>query len=146
MMTLVRWQPSRFGNIHREIDRFFHNSWFRRSEQSSSPEWRPATDVVESEDAWTLTMDLPGVSREAIKVGIEQDTLTIEGERARGDSEHIGDDRWAERLCGGFRRRFTLPEGTNAEGITAECRDGVLTVTLPKAEPSKPREITVEVG
>ena len=145
-MTLVRWQPKEIGSIHSEIDRLSGNAWPRRNGGSESPVWRPAADVSESEDAWTLTLDLPGVSREAIKVSIEQGVLTIEGEKTRKESEIPGDDRWSERLHGSFRRRFTLPEGADPGKVSADYKDGVLTVTLPKAEVSRPREIAVEIG
>ncbi|MBI3912410.1 MAG: Hsp20/alpha crystallin family protein [Armatimonadetes bacterium] len=104
--------------------------------------WRPATDIWEDERALTLALDLPGVERESLDVQVKGDTLTIRGERPFERPEGVS-YLHRERPQGQFVRSFTLGVPIQAEEITASYRDGVLTVTLPKAEAVRPRKITV---
>jgi HSP20 family protein len=106
--------------------------------------WTPTCDVREDKEHLTITLDLPGVKPEDVKISLENQVLTIRGER-RQVSEQT-DERWHryERSYGSFERSFTLPTTVDAERIQATTEHGVLNITLPKVERAKPREIPVK--
>jgi HSP20 family protein len=105
--------------------------------------WMPPVDIVETVDKdIVVRVDLPEMKREDIKVGFENNVLTIEGERKPVENERETFHR-VERGHGAFRRSFTLPAQTDATRISAEYKDGVLTITLPRREESRPRQIQV---
>ncbi|MBD2857676.1 Hsp20/alpha crystallin family protein [Spongiibacter sp. KMU-158] len=102
-------------------------AWLSKAGQ---PEWRPAVDVVESESAWLLSMDVPGVAKEAIEITVEERILTVKTER----SIDYGEQRQAvrERRAGQVSRQFRLPETVDAQNIEARVENGVLSLALPK--------------
>ena len=105
--------------------------------------WIPAVDVVESGDHFVLRADLPGVAEEDVKIELEDSVLTISGER-KSERETSGDGfRRVERATGSFRRSLTLPEGVDADAITAGYDRGVLEIRIPKPEQRKPRRIEI---
>jgi HSP20 family protein len=105
--------------------------------------WMPPADIVETADKdIVVRVDLPDLKREDIRVGFENNVLTVEGERKRTEDERETYHR-VERGHGAFRRSFTLPATTDAARIAAEYKDGVLTITLPRREESRPRQIEV---
>ena len=136
-MTLTRWNPVR-DLASLEIDglnRMFEGVF------SAAGAWAPAVDVSETPGKdLVLHADLPGLKREDIKLTFENDVLTIEGERALAPVEQY---HRQERGFGSFRRSFTLPQTVDASRVTAAYQDGVLTVTLPRREESRPRQIQV---
>ncbi len=155
-MAIMRWRqpelptfPSDILNIQREINRMF-DSFFRGSreeeEQSLLPSaWTPATDIAEHDDEYVVRLELPGVKKEDVKITMRENVLTIQGEKRQeketgGESHHR-----VERVYGSFQRSFTLPTTVKADKIDAEYKDGVLNVTLPKAEEAKPKQIEVKV-
>lgn len=103
-------------------------------------------DLVEAEDHYLLKADLPGMSEDDVNIEVENSLLTVSGER-RADHEHT-EKGWyrVERAFGRFQRQMTLPEGVNPEGVTAEFRQGVLSVRIPKPEQVKPRRIAIGKG
>ena len=105
---------------------------------------RPALNVAESEQSFTITAELPGVAKEDVSLTIENGVLTIAGEKKR-ETEHK-DKAWhrIERVYGSFQRSLTLPKGVNGEQADATFKDGVLTVVLPKSEQAKPRTLKVK--
>ncbi len=103
--------------------------------------WRPAFDIVETGEAFTLRGDIPGLAPEDFEVKVEQGILALRGERKL--EEHEANGRY-ERAYGKFVRRFRLPEGIDAEGIQAKYEYGVLELTLPKTEPAGVRLIPVQ--
>ena len=107
--------------------------------------WTPALDISETEAGYTLVVDLPGVAADSLTIGVERGVLTLKGERAAvaGDGR-----RWhrAERGTGAFVRQVTLPTHVDTARISATLEHGVLTVTLPKAESAKPRQIPITVS
>ncbi len=108
--------------------------------------WAPALDLHEGPNQFTATVELPGLSKENIAVSVHQVVLSISGERAEEkDLANAGFYR-AERSTGRFHRAVALPKAVNVEAITATYKDGILTVTLPKTEEAKPKQITVTVG
>jgi HSP20 family protein len=107
--------------------------------------WTPAVDILETENELLLKMDLPEVPQKDVDIRLENDTLTIKGERKFEQAQGKGYHR-IERSYGAFARSFTLPNTVDTEHVKAECRNGVLTVTLPKKEVAKPRTIRVEIS
>ncbi len=143
-MTLTRWSPVT-GLAALEIDRL--NRMFDAAfsgEPLAQNAWVPPVDIVETDDKdIVVRVDLPEVAREDIKVGFENNVLTIEGER-KGRSETSSETyHRVERGHGSFRRSFTMPSTIDAAKIAADYKDGVLTVTLPRREESRPRQIAI---
>lgn len=132
------------------VDRFFGDrfgnslldTW--RADEVGRGSWIPPVDIHETDGAFVCTADLPGLSKDDIEVTVEDGTLTISGERTFENTENEKAQlRRVERSYGSFRRSFTLPTGIDAKKVEAKFKDGVLTLTLPKAETAKPRRITV---
>jgi HSP20 family protein len=146
-MNLVRFTPSReLLNVHDEVNRLFDGA-FSLLPTVNGSSWMPPVDIHESETGFTLKMDVPGIKPEDLKVRVIDDTLTIEGERRfEQQDDDKGRTHRMERLVGNFSRSFSLRTPVNAAGIRASYRDGVLEVTLPRAEEAMPREIKVEVS
>lgn len=116
-----------------------------RSFATAAAPWAPAVDIEESGEAFRLVAELPGIAPEQVKITFENRVLTIAGEKAEAERTDAKTHR-RERSWGAFRRSFTLPEGVDAERITAAYANGVLTITVPKAAAVKPREITVQIA
>jgi HSP20 family protein len=142
-MSLVRHNPwSLFDQLQRELNRYP-----QKPEEDSgdvvTSDWAPAVDIKEEDDRFLLVADIPGVDPKDIEVHMENGILSIKGEReSEKKTEREGYKR-IEREHGVFYRRFTMPEGVNPEGIEANSKNGVLTVTIPKQEAAQPRRITV---
>ncbi|MBI5833125.1 MAG: Hsp20/alpha crystallin family protein [Armatimonadetes bacterium] len=116
---------------------------FRLSDAMRNTSWLPALDLVESADGFRVTLDVPGVRSEDIEVTFEAGNLVIRGEkRAEQASEDRG-YRLIERTRGAFERAVRIGTPVDAESVSAECRDGVLTVWLPKAAEARPRQIAI---
>ena len=112
----------------------------------SSEEWSPAVDIKETEAAFIIHADLPGVKPEQIEVTTEGGTLTIKGSRESSKKEERKNYSRVERFSGSFMRRFTLPEQADCASVSAETADGVLELTIPKIEKAKQQKITVKKG
>ncbi len=108
--------------------------------------WVPAMDLVESEDHYVLTADLPGLSGGDVAIEVEDHVLTVSGERRHTAEANEGRYLRVERASGTFRRSLTLPEGIDADGISAAFEHGVLKVSIPKPEQRKPRRVEISVG
>jgi len=108
--------------------------------------WTPTVDVFEDKDAVRIALEIPGVSPDDVKISLEQNTLTISGEKKQVTEEKAERVHRYERTYGSFTRRFTLPATVDAEKITAKAEHGVLNIVIPKAEKAKPREIAVNIG
>lgn len=143
-MTLTRWSPVS-GLAALEIDRL--NRMFESAfsgESLSHGAWVPAVDILETAGKDVVVkVDLPAIKREDIKVTVENNVLTIEGERKTEVSEDQQKYHRVERSAGAFRRSFTVPTSVDAARVEAGYQDGVLTVTLPRREESRPRQIQV---
>jgi HSP20 family protein len=105
--------------------------------------WLPPVDVFEDKEGIKLTAELPGVKAEDVKISLENQTLTLRGEKKQIAEETVEKVHRYERSYGSFERTFTLPSTVDSEKIQATFEDGILTVTLPKVEKAKPREIPV---
>ena len=108
--------------------------------------WYPAVDIFEDKDAVKIMAELPGVKPEDVKLSLENNLLTIRGEKKQEAEERNERVHRYERSYGSFERAFVLPSTVDGEKISAEYRDGVLTVTVPKAERARPREIPVRAA
>ena len=107
--------------------------------------WSPAVNIMEDEDTFVLSADMPGVDPKDIEVNMENGILTIKGERCTEAAKDRGRYSRVERVNGDFYRRFSLPDTTDADKISARCSNGVLEVLIPKHEKVKPRRVTVQV-
>jgi HSP20 family protein len=154
-MSLVRWSPARdlaafpsdVLNIQREINRMF-NSFFRNETEEDSlatTGWNPAVDIAEHDDHYDVKVELPGVTKDDVKIVIQENQLTIRGEKKQEKESKGSDYHRVERSYGAFQRSFTLPSTVKGENIVATFRDGVLNLVLPKAEEAKRKEIEVKV-
>ena len=124
------------------------NSWPFQSEQNGTltSAWLPACDVFEDKDAVKIVAEVPGVTPEDVKISLENNVLTIRGEKKQQAEESNERVHRYERTYGVFERAFSLPTSVDAERIAATCAHGILTVTIPKAERARPREIPVKVS
>lgn len=135
MSLLIKPEP-----FSREVDRLFDRLF---DTPSGAQRWAPPMDLVEAEDHYLLKADLPGVSEEDVAIEVEKGVLTLTGERK---AEHERSERGfyrIERASGRFQRQLTLPEGIDADAVTAEFDRGVLSVRIPKPEKVKPRRIAI---
>jgi HSP20 family protein len=151
-MALIRWEPVReLNTIQNEMNRLF-NTFFEAPPASSSGghttmrRWIPAMDLVETEDAFVLRADLPGLSESDVNIELEDNVLTLSGERKAEHEERKEGYYRVERASGSFSRSLTLPEGVNPEAVTAAFERGVLEIRIPKPEQRKPRKVSISVG
>ena len=146
-MAIVRWDPYReLAAMQDRLNQFFDDT--RRSDDDvmSRGDWMPAVDIFQTDQhEVVLKAEVPGVKREDIDIKVENNTLTITGERRQEKSVAKEHYHRVERCYGAFTRSFSLPNTIDSEKVRAEYRDGVLTVTLPLREEAKPRQITVDV-
>ena len=146
-MAVVKWDPFRdLLSIQDRMNKLFEQTLSRsRAEEGIAPStWTPAVDIYETPEAIVLQADLPGLRREDIDIQIQDDTLTLRGERRFAKDVHEENYLRIERAYGAFHRSFTLPATIQQEKIRAVFRDGILELTLPKAEEAKPRRIEVK--
>jgi HSP20 family protein len=148
-MNLMRWEPFRdTGDFFRSMSRPMYGRWpsMFGEDITTKFEWSPAVDIKEFEKEYLVTAELPGLSREDVKVTLEDSVLTIEGERRQ--EKELKDERIhrTERFYGGFCRSFTLPDDAKAEGIRAESKNGVLSVHVPKVEIEKAKAVQIKVN
>jgi HSP20 family protein len=108
--------------------------------------WTPAVDIREQNDAYLVEVELPGLSKDDVKITMENNILTIQGEKKQEKEEKRGDYHRTERVYGSFQRSFTLPSSVKNDKIEAQYKNGILTVTLPKVEEAKPKAIEVKVS
>ncbi|MDQ1362406.1 MAG: hypothetical protein QG652_266 [Pseudomonadota bacterium] len=132
--------------IQKELNRGYNNLPAKAGDDNGNvvtSDWSPAVDIKEETGRFLITVDVPGVDPEKIEVHMENGMLTIKGERdSEKKTEREGYKR-IEREHGAFYRRFTMPEGVNANAIEASSKNGVLSISIPKAEAAQPRRITV---
>lgn len=145
-MTITRWNPiNDLMTLQREMNRVFNGIAPKtaRDEDYESAVWSPMVDIVEDADKYVLSFDIPGVSREDIKMNFAENTLKISGERKSVEESKDATCHRVERVFGKFYRSFNFPTMVSAEKISANYKDGVLHVTVPKAEEVKPKEIQI---
>jgi HSP20 family protein len=148
-MALIRWEPVReLNTIQSEMNRLF-NSFFDSptpTDGRSPRRWIPAMDLSESEQEFVLRADLPGLDESDVNIELEDNVLTVSGERASEHEERKEGYYRVERASGKFSRSLTLPEGVDPEKINASFEKGVLEVHIPKPEQRKPHKVTITAG
>ena len=148
MLSIMRRDPLRtMTSLQDHINRLFDDPFFRGvSNDSALTTWSPAVDIYETESELVLRADLPDLSEKDIDVRVENNMLTIRGERKF--ESNVSEDNYlrVERSYGAFSRSFSLPNTVNTEQIKAEYKNGVLSVTLPTREESKPKQVKISVS
>jgi HSP20 family protein len=147
MRTITRWEPFRGVNtLQDQFNRLFNDVFDRKGEESSLTAWAPAVDIYETEHELVVKADLPEVDPKDLDIRVENNILTIRGERKF--EKKVNEDNYlrVERAYGSFARSFTLANTVNSDAIKADYQNGVLTLTIPKREEAKPKQIKVNVN
>ncbi len=150
-MALIRWEPAaELNTIQREMNRLFNAAFDQPVSTARGTtlgrQWIPAMDLSEASDHYVLRADLPGMAEDEVNVQVEENVLTISGER-RSDSDQSSDAyHRIERAFGAFSRSLTLPADVDPEGVEAHFDRGVLEVRIPKPEQKHPTRVQVKVG
>ena len=145
-MALIRWEPAReVDTLQNEVNRVF-DAFFGNGPGTRVRRWVPAMDLVETDDQLVLRADLPGLSKEDVELEVKDGVLTISGERKADHEEKSEGYYRVERAFGRFSRSLTVPDGIDAEAITAEFNEGVLEVRIPKPAERKPHRIAIGAG
>jgi HSP20 family protein len=150
MSNLTRWNPiNEFDDLMNRYNRMFGLARTTGEREGkdlfSRSDWSPAVDIKENDKAFTIEAELPGMNKDDVKVTVHDGVLSIQGERK---SEEETDDKKhhrIERFYGSFLRRFTLPDNVDENSVKANFKDGLLTLTIQKAEPKEPKAIEVDV-
>jgi HSP20 family protein len=147
-MALVRWRPrGDFVDVRDEIDRLFDTflpAEFK-AEHSVTAAWVPRVDIAETDNEVVVTTELPGVERKDAKLSVEDNVLTIGGEKKQEKEIKEKNYHCVERRYGTFSRSFALPTRIQADKVKATFKDGILTIKLPKIEEAKTKEIPIEI-
>jgi HSP20 family protein len=152
MNTVARWDPLKeLDDLQNRLSTLFGRSAIRkdgeRDEAMTVAEWAPLVDIVEDENEYLIKAELPEVKKHDVKVTVQKGVLTITGERTFEKEEKSGKKyHRVERAYGLFSRSFTLPEESVDEKVSAEFKDGVLHIRVPKSERARPRSIEVKIA
>ena len=154
-MYLTRWKKAdasaqtAFGqlfDLRDELDRLFGTPFAELTHASRFFDgWTPAEDLYEDKDNFVVKAELPGMKREDIEVSLHEGALTVSGERKSEEKHTDAETRREESFYGRFQRTIALPKAVKADAVAARYQDGVLTITLPKSEEVKPKQIEVKV-
>lgn len=146
MSSITRFDPFRnLSSLQEQVNRLFESGMQSRGDNSALTSWAPAVDIYETENELVLKADLPAINDKDLDIRVENNMLTIRGER-KFESE-VKEDNYLriERTYGSFSRSFGLPSTVNTEAIKAEYKNGVLTVEMPKRAESKPKQVKINV-
>lgn len=155
MSTLTRWQRpdasvwptvGRLFGLRDELDRFFEGSFGNLTGTQLFSGWNPALDLYQDKDNVYVKAEVPGMKKEDIDVQLHDGVLSISGERKSEEKFSDAETYRSERFVGRFHRSVTLPSQVKADQVKAHYQDGILTVTLPKAEEAKPKQIEIKVS
>ena len=145
MTQLTRRTPNRtLRNLQREVDSIFDQFFGRGGDDETSAVWAPRTDLSETDDAFRIRLDVPGMEKDDITINLQNNTLTVSGERSSERKEEGEEYVRVERAFGNFHRTFTLPDAVDAEKVEAAYDNGVLTINVPKTETSTRRQIEIQ--
>ena len=150
-MAIVKWEPYRrtlsplrnWFDMTSQMNQFLDNIF--GEDDTDKVAWGPSVDVVENDDNLQIMAELPGIKMDEVKISLTDNILTVKGEKKNEVSESKRNFYRVERCYGRFQRSFTLPSTVDAERVKASLENGVLTITLPKAEQAKAREIPIKV-
>ena len=143
-MTFLMRRGEGPRTLRSEMDRLFDDFLGMTPARPEGSMWAPAVDIREDEDNFFVTADLPGLKKEDIDLELENNVLTIKGERKFEKKEEGENYHFVERSYGSFYRSFTLPKNVDSENIQPEYKDGVLQVTIPKKDEVKPRKVEIK--
>ena len=148
-MSIMRWRPRHdLSNIREEMNRLFDDfftGWPERRRGLLEGEWAPSIDVAETDEDIVITVELPGVDQKGVDITIVDDVLTLKGEKKEEKEVKEKNYHRIERSYGTFQRSISLPTGVKADKAKATYKDGVLQITVPKAEEAKPKQIKINV-
>ena len=135
-------------NLHNEMGKIFGDLFASQESETSgeSTSWMPTVDISETENSFEILAELPGVTESDVHVSVTDNLLTIKGEKEQEKKTDDKNYHRVERRYGSFQRSFTLPRNVETADIKAGYKDGVLTLTIPKAEEAKPTEIPISVN
>lgn len=149
-MNLVRWDPFRdLEEMSDRLNRVFSRPTMRHEsgkETMTVADWTPAVDISETEKEYLINVELPEVKKEDVKVTVQEGMLLIHGERRQEKEEKGKKYHRLERSYGSFVRSFAVPDAVDEAKVTAEFKDGMLNLHLPKSEKARPKAIDVKVG
>lgn len=146
-MRLTKWHPVNTLDVFRNFDELFEHFPHhpRRFSRSGESVWSPRIDVIESEKAYELRAELPGIDKKELNISVKNDVLTISGEK-KGEEKKEGDDYYCcERRFGNFERSFRMADTVDSENVSAEYKEGVLVVTVPKVEIPEPKATKIVI-
>jgi HSP20 family protein len=148
-MSIMRWKPGReLIGIREEMNRLFDDFFTGFPERRRGlleGEWLPSVNISETDNSVVVTAELPGVKQEDVDITIVNDVLTLKGEKKEEKEEKKENYHRIERRFGSFQRTINLPTGVQADKAKATCKDGVLTITVPKSEEARPKTIKINV-
>lgn len=144
MRTLTSFRG--VNTLQDQINRLFNEAFERGGEESNLTTWAPAVDINETEHELVVKADLPGIDTKDLDIRVENNVLTIRGERKFEKKVNEENYLRVERAYGSFSRSFSLANTVNPEGIKADYQNGVLTLNIPKREEAKPKQIKVNIG
>lgn len=145
-MAIIRWDPMRdMVTLREKMNRMFEDAFTGKGEDKelAPSTWAPAVDIFETENEIVMTAEVPGIDEKDIEIKIEDNTLTLRGERKFSTETKEENYHRLERSYGSFYRAFTVPNSIDAENIRAEHENGVLRVTMPKKQELKPRTVKI---
>src|SRR2546423_12179653 len=145
MATLDRWEPFRGSSSENQLNRLFSDFFGRASQEQNLTSWAPAVDIYEGEHELVVKADLPDIRPEELDIRVENNILTIRGERKFEKKVDEKNYLRVERAYGSFARSFALANTVNTDAIKADYKDGVLTLSVPKRVEAKPKQIKVTV-
>lgn len=146
MRTLIPYEPAKMINDMRNLmENFWESTFDSDTNRIFSGQWLPAIDIKEEKDKFLITADLPGVDPKNIEISVENNVLTLKGNREEAHEETKGSYYRTERMQGKFYRQFTLPAAVDSTHIIAKSKQGVLEMTIPKKEEKEVKKIEVKV-
>jgi HSP20 family protein len=146
-MSVTSWNPwTEFAPFEDVLHRVFDLPFSRLFDNGHHEPWQPCTDISETDAAYVVEVDLPGMPMHDISVRLEGTTVIIAGQRQSTHSESVNQRMRVERPYGTFQRAFTLPTAVQQDAVQATYANGVLTITIPKADAARPRQITVQAA
>lgn len=147
---LVPWRQGPLLDLHRDLDRLFGNFWsgpglIPEEERQAFRDFMPHLDVSESEEAFTVTVELPGLEEKDVDLSLTDDLLVVQGEKRAEATDEKETRHRVERLYGRFQRAVRLPRPVDADHVKATFKNGVLVVTLPKSAEARQRKVPIQV-
>ena len=146
-MTLVKWTPrpmTVFNEVDNMINSMFNRDW--NLEPIQSTKWNPAVDVKETDSSFLISADIPGLTKKDINIEVSDDVLSITGERIEDNVEDSDLYHYRERSKGAFTRSFHLPESVDEKKISANFKDGILNIELPKTKVIEPKSRKIKIS